>query len=138
MDHGFQRQLVIGEYLFHHGVKILFLTGNHFSPFQMTSNNKLSIFHYCSAVLRLTALILKVLSLMAERQSVAFGEKGRKTTIAPDEKIKNLVNYLLTAQNTDGSFRDPDPVLHRGVLVTSTFMLEHERTILVSTHLALI
>nr|XP_040021250.1 complement C4-B isoform X1 [Gasterosteus aculeatus aculeatus] len=64
----------------------------------------------------LTALILKVLSLMAERQSVAFGEKGRKTTIAPDEKIKNVVNYLLTAQNTDGSFRDPNPVLHRGVL----------------------
>ncbi|XP_037309175.2 complement C4-B isoform X2 [Pungitius pungitius] len=64
----------------------------------------------------LTALILKVLSLMAERQSMSFGEQGRKARIVQEEKINNLVNYLLTAQTTDGSFHDLKPVLHIGVV----------------------
>ncbi|KAM8870828.1 complement C4-B isoform 2-T3 [Spinachia spinachia] len=64
----------------------------------------------------LTALILKVLSLMAERQSEALGEQGRRPRIVPEEKIKNVVNYLLRVQETDGSFSDRNQVLHRGLL----------------------
>ncbi|XP_053183414.1 complement C4-B isoform X2 [Scomber japonicus] len=64
----------------------------------------------------LTALVLKYLSLMAERQIVAFGQQGRRPTVVADEEIRKPVQYLLSVQNNDGSFTDPWPVLHKGIL----------------------
>ncbi|KAK9513649.1 hypothetical protein VZT92_027165 [Zoarces viviparus] len=64
----------------------------------------------------LTALIVKVLSLMAQRQTASFGEQGRKARLVPEEEIRNLVNILLSIQETNGLFGDPHPVLHRGVM----------------------
>ncbi|XP_078027937.1 complement C4-B-like [Epinephelus lanceolatus] len=64
----------------------------------------------------LTALVVKVLSLVAQRQSVAFGEQGRKARVVPEEEIRQPVSYLLSVQKTDGSFDDPERVLHRGVM----------------------
>ncbi|XP_023280702.1 complement C4-like [Seriola lalandi dorsalis] len=64
----------------------------------------------------LTAFVLKVLSLVAQRQTVAFGHQGRKARVVPVEDIRQTVSYLLSVQNTDGSFSDPHPVLHRSVL----------------------
>lgn len=68
--------------------------------------------------LRLTAYVLKVLAMVAERQKVSFGAQGRKAVILPEEQISHTVSYLLSVQNTHGSFTDQFPVLHRGVLVS--------------------
>ncbi|KAI3360945.1 hypothetical protein L3Q82_013149, partial [Scortum barcoo] len=73
---------------------------------------------YCLTifVIRVTALVVKVLSLVAQRQIAAFGVQGRRPRVVPEEEIRQPVQYLLTVQQSDGSFRDPQPVLHRGVL----------------------
>ncbi|XP_044063498.1 complement C4-B isoform X2 [Siniperca chuatsi] len=63
-----------------------------------------------------TALVVKVLSLVSERQTGAVGVQGRKAKVVPEEEIRHPVSYLLSVQKTDGSFSDPHPVLHRGVL----------------------
>ena len=60
---------------------------------------------------------MKVFSLVAQRQTAAVGEQGRRAKVVPEEEIRHPVSYLLTVQKTDGSFSDPNPVLHRGVLV---------------------
>nr|SSC14281.1 Complement component 4 [Channa striata] len=64
----------------------------------------------------MTAYVLKVLSMAAERQSVGLGVQGRKPRILPDQEIRLSVRYLVSEQNADGSFSDPHPVLHRAVL----------------------
>ncbi|XP_071324887.1 complement C4-B [Trachinotus anak] len=64
----------------------------------------------------LTAFVLKVLSLVAQRQTVAFGQQGRAARNVPAEEIRHSVRYLLSVQNTDSSFSDPHPVLHRHIL----------------------
>uniref|UniRef100_A0A3Q3MGX7 Complement C4B (Chido/Rodgers blood group) n=1 Tax=Mastacembelus armatus TaxID=205130 RepID=A0A3Q3MGX7_9TELE len=64
----------------------------------------------------LTALVVKVLSLIAERQTTAFGQQGRLGRAVPLGQIRHPVSYLVSAQNNDGSFTDPYPVLHRGIL----------------------
>ncbi|XP_050931841.1 complement C4-B [Lates calcarifer] len=63
-----------------------------------------------------TAYVLKVLSWVAERQTVTFGERARTTRVVPSEQIADTVSYLVSIQKSDGSFSDPQPVLHRHVL----------------------
>ncbi|XP_070691097.1 complement C4-B [Pempheris klunzingeri] len=63
-----------------------------------------------------TALVVKVLSLVAQRQIVTFGQQGRRVRVVPMEEIRRPVSHLLSVQKADGSFSDPQPVLHRGVL----------------------
>nr|AIA08678.1 complement component 4 [Miichthys miiuy] len=63
-----------------------------------------------------TALVVKVLSLVAQRQTVSFGQQGRKARVVPEEEIRSSVSYLLSVQKSDGSFSDQHPVLHRGIL----------------------
>ncbi|KAK5605966.1 hypothetical protein CRENBAI_002730 [Crenichthys baileyi] len=63
-----------------------------------------------------TALVVKILSMIAERQTAGSGELGRRVKVVPEEEINHPVSYLLSVQQSDGSFRDPNPVLHRGVL----------------------
>ncbi|XP_051812463.1 complement C4-B [Acanthochromis polyacanthus] len=63
-----------------------------------------------------TALVVKVLSMVAQRQTAAIGQQGRRLKIVPQEEIWHSVRYLLSVQKTDGSFTDPAPVLHREVL----------------------
>ncbi|XP_042345143.1 complement C4-B [Plectropomus leopardus] len=63
-----------------------------------------------------TALVVKVLSLVAQRQTEAFGQQARKARVVPDEEIRQPVSYLLSVQKNDGSFSDPNPVIHRGIL----------------------
>ncbi|KAF0045303.1 hypothetical protein F2P81_001832 [Scophthalmus maximus] len=65
-----------------------------------------------------TALVVKVLSLVAQRQTGALGQQGQITSVVPAEEIMHSVSYLTSVQNTDGSFTDPHPVLHRQVLDT--------------------
>lgn len=73
-----------------------------------------------SFVLRVTALVVKIFSLVAQRQTAVFGLQGRINKVVPEINIRKPVKYLLKIQNTqDGSFSDPNPVIHRGVLVTS-------------------
>uniref|UniRef100_A0A665VDT9 Complement 4B (Chido blood group) n=1 Tax=Echeneis naucrates TaxID=173247 RepID=A0A665VDT9_ECHNA len=67
-------------------------------------------------LLLLTAYIVKVLSLIAQRQTVAFGEQGRQSGAVPIQDIRRSVNYLLTTQNNDGFFSDPYPVYHKHIL----------------------
>ncbi len=67
----------------------------------------------------MTALVVKVLSLIAERQTVAAGQQGRQARVVPYEDIRHPVSFLLTAQKNDGSYGDVHPVLHIGILVTS-------------------
>ncbi|XP_041797665.1 complement C4-B [Chelmon rostratus] len=64
----------------------------------------------------MTALVVKVLSMVAERQTVAFGQQGRRARLVPLEEIRNSVRYLLSVEKTDGSFGDPNPVLHRQIM----------------------
>ncbi|MED6273340.1 hypothetical protein CHARACLAT_005378, partial [Characodon lateralis] len=63
-----------------------------------------------------TALVVKILSMIAERQTAGSGELGRRVKVVPEEEINHPVSYLLSVQQSDGSFRDPNPMLHRGVL----------------------
>uniref|UniRef100_A0A3B5QKN4 Complement C4B (Chido/Rodgers blood group) n=1 Tax=Xiphophorus maculatus TaxID=8083 RepID=A0A3B5QKN4_XIPMA len=63
-----------------------------------------------------TALVVKVLSLVAERQTDGQGARGRLLKVVPEEEIHHPVRYLMSVQQSDGSFRDPEPVLHRHVL----------------------
>uniref|UniRef100_A0A3Q2TB46 Complement C4B (Chido/Rodgers blood group) n=1 Tax=Fundulus heteroclitus TaxID=8078 RepID=A0A3Q2TB46_FUNHE len=63
-----------------------------------------------------TALVIKILSLVAELQTVGKGEQARSFKVVPHDKINRPVSYLLSVQQSDGSFRDPNPVLHRDVL----------------------
>ncbi|KAK5892501.1 hypothetical protein CesoFtcFv8_012872 [Champsocephalus esox] len=65
----------------------------------------------------LTAYVVKVLSLVGQRQAMASGEQGRIARIVPEEDIRHSVRYLLSVQNTDGSYHDRYPMLHNGVLV---------------------
>lgn len=66
-------------------------------------------------VIRVTALVVKILSLVAQRQT--FGQQGRAAKVVPEEEITHSVRYLLSVQKNDGSFSDQHPVLHRNVLV---------------------
>ncbi|XP_062395535.1 complement C4-like isoform X2 [Sardina pilchardus] len=62
----------------------------------------------------LTALVVKVLSLVAERQAAVTGEQGRRERVITAEDIQLSVQYLVDMQNsTDGSFSDPKPVIRR-------------------------
>ncbi|XP_036452334.1 complement C4-B [Colossoma macropomum] len=57
----------------------------------------------------LTALVVKVLSLVADSELVANADQQ----IVSQLEIRRPVNYLITTQNEDGSFSDPHPVIHR-------------------------
>lgn len=63
-----------------------------------------------------TALLVKVLSMVAERQRMTFELQGRRTTLIAEDQITDTVRYLVSLQNPDGTFGDRNPVLHRGVL----------------------
>ncbi|CAJ1061688.1 complement C4-B isoform X2 [Xyrichtys novacula] len=63
-----------------------------------------------------TALVVKVFSLVAQRQSQSFGQQTRVANVVPVEEIRQPVRFLLSKQRNDGSFTDPHQVLHRGVL----------------------
>uniref|UniRef100_A0A672ZPR3 Complement 4B (Chido blood group) n=1 Tax=Sphaeramia orbicularis TaxID=375764 RepID=A0A672ZPR3_9TELE len=63
-----------------------------------------------------TALVVKVLSMVAERQRMTFAPQGRRTTFITEDQIRDTVRYLVSIQNPDGTFGDKNPVLHRGVL----------------------
>lgn len=76
--------------------------------------------HKCLLFNRMTALVVKVLSLIAERQVMAIGQQGRQARIVPFHEIRHSVKYLLSVQKADGSFSDPHPVIHIGVLVMAT------------------
>uniref|UniRef100_A0A8C9SCC6 Complement C4B (Chido/Rodgers blood group) n=1 Tax=Scleropages formosus TaxID=113540 RepID=A0A8C9SCC6_SCLFO len=64
---------------------------------------------------RLTAQVVKVLSLVADRQLEGRGEKGRQgANVVSVEEISQSVEYLISKQSEeDGSFNDPHPVIHR-------------------------
>uniref|UniRef100_A0A8C7L3R0 Complement C4B (Chido/Rodgers blood group) n=1 Tax=Oncorhynchus kisutch TaxID=8019 RepID=A0A8C7L3R0_ONCKI len=61
----------------------------------------------------LTGLVVKVMSLVAERQNAGGGEKGRWAQGVSEQHIIDSVRYLLVKQKGDGSFSDPNPVIHR-------------------------
>ncbi|XP_061572619.1 complement C4-B [Cololabis saira] len=61
-----------------------------------------------------TALVVKVLSLVAERERPNFGERGRSGVTVDLSEIRHPVSYLLSIQNMDGSFSDPHPVVMNG------------------------
>uniref|UniRef100_A0A4W5PPX6 Complement C4B (Chido/Rodgers blood group) n=1 Tax=Hucho hucho TaxID=62062 RepID=A0A4W5PPX6_9TELE len=61
----------------------------------------------------LTGLVVKVMSLVAERQNAGSGEKGRWAQGVSEQHIIDSVRYLLVKQKEDGSFSDPNPVIHR-------------------------
>lgn len=58
-----------------------------------------------SSPARLTAFVLKVLSLAQEQVG------------GSPEKLQETARWLLTQQQDDGSFQDPCPVIHRGMQV---------------------
>uniref|UniRef100_A0A6Q2X2Z7 Anaphylatoxin-like domain-containing protein n=1 Tax=Esox lucius TaxID=8010 RepID=A0A6Q2X2Z7_ESOLU len=61
----------------------------------------------------LTGLVVKVMSLVAERQRERSGPAGREGLDVAENEISHSVRYLLDNQNQDGSFTDPNPVIHR-------------------------
>ncbi|KAM8735978.1 complement C4-B [Acanthopagrus schlegelii] len=64
----------------------------------------------------LTALVVKVLSMVAERQAVVSGQQDRNARIVPEDEIRHSVRYLLSVQESDGTYRETQRMLHRGVL----------------------
>ncbi|XP_040901233.1 complement C4-B [Toxotes jaculatrix] len=85
----------------------------------------------------LTAYVLKVLSLVAQRQTVTFGPQGRTARVVPADEIMHSVTYLISVQNTDGSYSDRFPVLHRAVLKGKDRDASMTAFITVSLHLSL-
>ncbi|XP_050986493.1 complement C4-B [Labeo rohita] len=61
----------------------------------------------------LTALVVKVLSLVAERQIETLEQQGTTEKLISQEDIRKAVKYLIKTQNSDGSFADAYPVYHR-------------------------
>lgn len=72
----------------------------------------------------MTALIVKVISMIAERQQMVVGQQGRTARVVPLSEIRHSVGYLLSVQKGDGSFGDPRPVLHRDVMVIMTVYIK--------------
>lgn len=61
----------------------------------------------------LTALVVKVLSLVAERQIETRQQHGTTERMISQEDIRQAVTYLIKTQRSDGSFTDAHPVYHR-------------------------
>lgn len=61
--------------------------------------------------------MVKVLSMIAERQVLAIGQQGRRAKLVPFHEIRHSVSYLLSVQKNDGSFGDSHPVVYLEVLV---------------------
>ncbi|XP_076016733.1 complement C4-B [Genypterus blacodes] len=62
----------------------------------------------------MTAYVVKVMSLVAERQSVSIGQQGRRVSaIVEQQQITEPINFLLSKQSKEGMFVDPYPVYHR-------------------------
>lgn len=61
----------------------------------------------------LTALVVKVLSMLAERQSAGVGQRGFRGQDVTNQDISHSVSFLLSVQKDDGSFSDPHPVIYR-------------------------
>ncbi|KAJ8377949.1 hypothetical protein AAFF_G00250120 [Aldrovandia affinis] len=61
----------------------------------------------------LTALVVKVMSLVLERQVEGMGNRGRQGMgFVSEEEIYESVEYLISQQD-NGSYKDPHPVIHR-------------------------
>lgn len=71
----------------------------------------------------MTALVVKVISMIAERQQMVMGQPRRIARVVPLSQIQHSVGYLLSVQQGDGSFGDPHPVLHRGLMVFQTIYM---------------
>ncbi|XP_052000318.1 complement C4-like [Xyrauchen texanus] len=61
----------------------------------------------------LTALVVKVLSLVADRQLETREQRGTTEKAISQEDIRKAVTYLIKTQSLDGSFSDSNPVIHR-------------------------
>uniref|UniRef100_A0A8C4ZCD4 Anaphylatoxin-like domain-containing protein n=1 Tax=Gadus morhua TaxID=8049 RepID=A0A8C4ZCD4_GADMO len=63
----------------------------------------------------LTALVVKVLSLLADRQMAGRGGglQGHIGRDVSNQDISTSVRFLMSVQKQDGSFSDPHPVYHR-------------------------
>ncbi|KAJ8288044.1 hypothetical protein COCON_G00007030 [Conger conger] len=61
----------------------------------------------------LTALVVKVMCLVLDRQLAGRGEQGRQSVqFVSEQEIYQSVKYLISQQN-NGVFKDPNPVIHR-------------------------
>lgn len=72
----------------------------------------------------MTALVVKVISMIAERQQMVVGQQGRIARVVPLSQIQHSVRFLLSGQQGDGSFGDPHQVLHRGIMVFMTIYIK--------------
>ncbi|KAK9960652.1 hypothetical protein ABG768_008497 [Culter alburnus] len=61
----------------------------------------------------LTALVVKVLSIVADRQIETLEQQGTTERLISQEDIRQAVTYLIKTQSSDGSFTDANPVYHR-------------------------
>ncbi|XP_048882908.1 complement C4-B isoform X2 [Brienomyrus brachyistius] len=61
----------------------------------------------------LTALVVKVMSLVVDRQLEGRGQKERVEVGVSQDEIQKSVEYLIAKQGENGSFTDPNPVIHR-------------------------
>ncbi|KAK7157442.1 hypothetical protein R3I93_008812 [Phoxinus phoxinus] len=61
----------------------------------------------------LTALVVKVLSIVADRQIETIEQQGTTERRIQQEDIRQAVTYLIGTQSSDGSFTDANPVIHR-------------------------
>ncbi|XP_039530527.1 complement C4-B [Pimephales promelas] len=61
----------------------------------------------------LTALVVKVLSIVADRQIETLEQQGKTERLISQEDIRQAVTYLIGTQSSDGSFTDANPVIHR-------------------------
>lgn len=55
---------------------------------------------------------------------MVVGQQGRTARVVPLSEIKHSVGYLISVQKGDGSFGDPHPVLHRGLMVIMTVYIK--------------
>ncbi|XP_023820303.1 LOW QUALITY PROTEIN: complement C4 [Oryzias latipes] len=63
-----------------------------------------------------TALVVKMLSLITERQSTAVGPNSQLLKVVPQKEITEPVEFLLSLQNSDGTFDDQHLMIHRYTL----------------------
>ena len=93
---------------------VIYIVVNHFQVGAPAKIAALALTRFCFDP-RLTALVVKVLSLLAERQMAGRGggPQGHVVQEVANQDIITSVRFLVSVQKRDGSFSDPHPVYHR-------------------------
>ncbi|XP_037532957.1 complement C4-like [Nematolebias whitei] len=83
--------------------------------YKKSNNGAYGPFYFAQSSSWVTAYIVKVLSMVGERQTAAFEPQGQVIDVSIEQDLNDSVRYLLSLQQPEGSFIDSKLALHRDV-----------------------